>query len=117
VKAPDLPLEARAALSRLDGDPELKELVARCYPTKEQDSEVRARKAAERAEAARQAHENRIQLCKRAEDREFGKEVQQHAAAVLAETGGEYTATAVQRIVTKIRDWEREKREQRRGRK
>jgi hypothetical protein len=75
------------------------------------DAKVRTRREADRTEKVKQELENRIQLCKRAENRDFGKDVQKLARAVLAETGGEYTPTAVQRIVTRISLSEREKRE------
>jgi hypothetical protein len=100
----DLPLDARARLSALEeASPEAAAIMRRLFPSDEKDRQARAIAQAERTRQAQETERNRIELCKRAQEGDFGKDVEGATKQVLSETGGEFTSMAVNRILMALK--------------
>lgn len=102
-----LPRSAREHLDKLNLPAEIRAIAERIYPDDAKDREAAARKEAERQAELRQIQENRIELCKRARDGEFGKDAEGAAKQALAESGGEFTTMTVNRIVLAVKHAQR----------
>jgi len=104
----DLPTEYRALVAKLP--PELQHAAIQVFPDARADALVRHRRELEERRRRERAHHERMAIVERALAGEHGAALRTAALAVLKETGGERTPTAVQRIVDVYRTVLRETR-------
>ena len=97
----DLPPEYRELVEQLP--PELRQAAIAVFPDARRDAVVRHRRALEERRQRERAQRERLAVVDRALAGEHGAALRTAALAVLKETGGERTPTAVQRIVDAYR--------------
>lgn len=93
-----LPPDAKSHLDSLDLDPELRELAERTFPDADRDAEAKAAKRRLEQERVEQEHRRRVEICQKALEGEYGKEVMHEAHRVAGGAQGEFTPFVVQAI-------------------